>query len=294
MQQKTQAMTIKHKQKSAPSKIESTIEYKKLYQNGYDIYYYMSGKPNAELIVFLHAAFIDHHCFDNQIDFFSEKYRVITIDMLGHGLSEVLETKDTIDKSAKHIRKILDLENYQQAHLVGVSMGSLIAQHFANKYPEKTLSLSILGGYNIQADNSVILKAQRNEQLKWVIIALFSMNAFRKYVAKKSVNEPEQQVLFYEMAKHFSLKSFRAMSGLSKIFATKKHEQQSKFPLLLLCGEYDLKIAIDAAQKWAEQDTGIQLSIIEKAGHCANMDKPETFNAVLLDFIKEKKELSIW
>ena len=50
------------------------------------------------------------------------------------------KSKDKIDASAKHINEIMKIEGFDKAHLVGVSMGSLIAQYFALNYPEKTKS----------------------------------------------------------------------------------------------------------------------------------------------------------
>ena len=68
--------------------IESIIEHKMLKMDDYDIHYYVSGKENTDLIVFLHPAFSDHRAFSQQIDYFSKNYRVITIDLIGHGLSK--------------------------------------------------------------------------------------------------------------------------------------------------------------------------------------------------------------
>ena len=76
--------------------IQSPVEHKELKQDGYSIHYFASGIPGKELIVFLHPAFADHRCFDKQIEYFSQDYRVITIDMLGHGLSKVEKSKDKI------------------------------------------------------------------------------------------------------------------------------------------------------------------------------------------------------
>jgi pimeloyl-ACP methyl ester carboxylesterase len=68
--------------------IEPSIEHKTLKMDGYEIHYFVSGKEHNDLIVFLHPAFSDHRAFDQQIDFFSKEYKVITIDLIGHGLSK--------------------------------------------------------------------------------------------------------------------------------------------------------------------------------------------------------------
>lgn len=198
-------------------KVASTVEKKEIKQNGYSIFYYGSGNKEKELVIFLHPAFADHRCFDKQIDFFAKEYRVVTIDMLGHGLSKVGNSKDKIDATIHHIDTILKNEGYGKAHFVGVSMGTLIAQYYALHYPEKIQSMTIVGGYDINANNEKVSKAQRSEKIKWIFKALFSMNSFRRYVASMVVLDSVEQARVYEMASLFTRKSFMCMSGLSNI-----------------------------------------------------------------------------
>ena len=122
--------------------IKTDIEHKTLTVNENIIHYYVSGKKSNPAILFIHPAFSDHSCFYKQVDFFSQEFRVITIDLIGHGLSEVRNNKDKIDNSTEHIFEILNAENIEKLHIAGVSMGALIAQHFALKHPDKTLSLT--------------------------------------------------------------------------------------------------------------------------------------------------------
>lgn len=267
--------------------IQSSIQDKELKQNGYSIQYFVSGNPSKELIIFMHPAFADHRCFDKQIDYFSKEYRVITIDMLGHGLSVVNKAKDKIDVTINHIDAIMSIEGYTQAHIVGVSMGSLIAQFFALNYPDKVLSVTILGGYNINADNKLIAKAQRSEQIKWLLKALFSMNSFRRYVSKSVVSKPEEQARFYEMACLFTRKSFTIMPGLGKVIQLRGNIKRN-YPLLILSGDKDVDLAIEMSKMWHESDATSQYRIIENAGHCANMDNAMEFNKVLMDFLTHR------
>ncbi len=268
-----------------PFKIESPIEHKELIQNGYSIHYYTSGDRTNELIVFLHPAFADHRCFDQQIDFFSNNYRVITIDLLGHGLSSANKSKDKIDYSVVHIDEIIKAEGYEIAHLVGVSMGSLIAQYYALNYPDKVKSLTILGGYCINADNKEIVKAQRCENIKWIFKALISMNSFRRYVASASLFLPKEKNRFFEMAQYFTRKSFLAMSGLGKVIQPRV-DVKREYPLLILNGDKDIDLALRMSKKWHENEPNSSYYILKDAGHCANMDKPKEFNEIVSNFIK--------
>ena len=271
-------------------KINSIIERKILEKNGYSVHYFVSGKIAGEAIVFLHPAFGDHKCFDHQIDCFSKDYRVITIDMLGHGLTGVGKSKDKISSTPVHIAEILSLEKIEKVHIAGVSLGSLLAQDFALKYPEKILSLTVLGGYNINKEQKEVAKSQQREMFKWLFKMIFSMDAFRRYTASVTVMDKVEQAHFYKSAKHFTRKSFTVMSGLDKLIADRP-EVQRDYPLLILSGENDIELAVRLTKQWHEDDPESQIHIIENAGHCANMDNPETFNKILMEFISNKKSL---
>ncbi|MDR2040172.1 MAG: alpha/beta hydrolase [Bacteroidales bacterium] len=265
---------------------ESKIGHKTIKHNGNTIHYFINGNVQGESIVFLHPAFGDHRCFDRQIDCFSSKYRAITIDMLGHGLTGVGKSKDKISATAGHIAEILKVENREQTHIVGVSLGSLLAQDFALKYPDKVLSLTALGGYNINREQPEVAKSQGREMFKWFFKMIFSMDAFRKYTAKVSVINETEQTCFYESAKHFTRRSFTVMSGLDALIANRNVERD--WPLLILSGEKDNELALKMAKQWHKDDPDSKFHIIEKAGHCANMDNAKAFNRILMNFIPTK------
>ena len=265
--------------------ISSKIEHNVLEKDGYAIHYFASGDKSKETIVFLHPAFGDHRCFAKQIDFFSQYYQVITVDLLGHGLSQAGKAKVKIDSSAEHIEEIFKSAGIKSAHMVGVSMGSLIGQDFASKYPERILSLTVLGGYSIHKENKELAKAQRKEIFKWLFKMIFSMDAFRKYVASVSLIDKTERIRFIESASLFTRRSFVVMSGLGRIISQRENGQPP-FPLLILSGEKDLTLALNASAQWHEDVEGSQFYVIEKAGHCANMDNPAKFNEILLNFIR--------
>ncbi len=268
--------------------IGTTIEHKILEQDGYNIHYYVSGTDKKDLIVFVHPAFGNHHCFDKQIDFFASKYRVITIDLLGHGLSQAGKAKDKIDISTEHLRLIIENERFEKAHFVGVSMGTLIAQYFALLHPEKVSSLTILGGYDINTNNKEVAKAQRSENIKWIFKALLSMSSFRKYTASAIAIKPESQAKFYEMTKMYKRKSFIVMSGLSNILKQRDNLKKN-YPMLIISGDRDIDLSIRMAKAFHENEPNSEFYLIQNAGHCANMDNEQEFNKILMDFLIKQK-----
>ena len=268
--------------------IHSPVEHKEIKQDGYSIHYFISGDTNQDLIVFLHPAFADHRCFDSQIDYFSKHYRVVTVDMLGHGLSAINRSKDKIDLTVEHLDSILKREGYKKAHFVGVSMGALIAQYFGLNHSDMVSSMTIVGGHNINANNREIAKAQRSENIKWIFKAIFSMNSFRRYVSSVTVSKPAEQARFYNMASLFTRKSFIAMSGLSNVMQERKNIEL-KYPLLILSGEKDIELVQRLGKRWHDSEPTSKYHLIRDAGHCANMDNPDEFNSTLMAFIKANK-----
>lgn len=264
--------------------IESSIEHKTLNMDGYKIHYNVSGKDNNDLIVFLHPAFSDHRAFDQQIDYFSKDYRVITIDLIGHGLSKANNSKDKIDVSSEHIRRILELEGHDKVNLVGVSVGSLIAQYFALQYPDNVKSLTALGGYDINKENKEVEKEQRYSNLGLIFRAVFSMDSFRKKTAEITCITKRGQALFYETTDLYERKSFLVMQGLQNVIKDRKNIKP-KYPTLILTAEFDIELAKKLAKEWHTYSDNSKFFMIKNAGHCANIDNPLEFNRLVKEFV---------
>ena len=83
------------------------------------------------------------------IDFFSEKYRVITIDLLGHGESEPLGYVHEMEDNANAINEVLENLKIEKATIVGHSMGGYVGLAFAELYPKKIQKLlnNLVSGY---------------------------------------------------------------------------------------------------------------------------------------------------
>lgn len=260
------------------------VEHKTLKLNDFTIHYYISGISSGDLVVFLHPAFSDHRAFNQQIDSFAKNFRVITIDLIGHGLSQPKNSRDKIDASIYHIDKIIEIEGYSNAHFVGVSMGSLIAQYYALKYSNKVKSLTAVGGYNINKNNKEVAKAQRGFTLKLMLKALFSMKAFRKYASSLTAYTEKAQILFYESTSLYQRKSLRVMQGLQNVIQNRESYKQ-EYPILIVNGQHDIDLATKMAKEWHSSIDNSKFELIKEAGHCANMDKPEEFNQLVNKFI---------
>ena len=209
--------------------------------------------------------------------------------MPGRGLTGVGKSKIGLPSTPQLIINILNSEGIERVHIVGVSLGSLLAQSFALQYPDKTLSLTVLGGYDITREQKELAKTQRQKMVGWLFKMIFSMDAFRRHVASISVIDKVEQAHFYNSAKLFTRKSFVAMKGMDKLSANLGGVKRD-VTLLLMAGDQDVKQAVDATIEWHEEEPDTQLAIIENAGHCANMDNADEFNERLMAFVSNPEQ----
>ncbi|HYF64430.1 MAG TPA: alpha/beta hydrolase, partial [Herpetosiphonaceae bacterium] len=179
--------------------------------------------------------------------------------------------------------EIIAREGHQAAHVVGVSLGTLIAQDVAARFPDAVASLTVVGGYPIAGDTRALQRAQSKEMLKWLGLVLVSMPRFRRYVANTSAIDPQARGVFLSSAQLFTRRSFRAMAGLDSIM--RPAEQPIRHPLQIIVGQHELPILRAATAAWHGRESGSEYHIIANAGHCANMDNPAEFNARLDAFL---------
>ncbi len=256
-----------------------------LYLENSPIAYYIDDSANNDWIVFLHAAFVDHRMFEKQFDYFSGKYNLLAVDILGHGNSLNAHRCDTVEKMSYWIDRIFQKHNIAAAHFVGVSLGSVFIQDFANKYESKVMSLSCFGGYDINNFDPKKQKSNSKEQTKMMLKALFSIKWFAKANKKISAYTSEAQEEFYNLNVEFKKKSFKYMSGLQNL-VNKFPKKQRNYKLLVGCGEHDVPPEIETVNEWASAEQCDKV-IFQGAGHCVNMDAPNEFNACLENFLSE-------
>ena len=163
------------------------------------ITYYIDTSANKDWVVFIHAAFVDHRMFEKQFEYFTQKYNLLAVDILGHGNSINAKKVDSIENMSFWINQIFEKHNITAAHFVGVSLGSVFIQDFANKYEDKVLSLACFGGYDINDFDLNKQKSNSKAQMKMMLKAIFSIKWFAKANKKISAYTSKAQEEFYQL-----------------------------------------------------------------------------------------------
>ncbi len=247
------------------------------------IVYYLSGTEHKEWVLFLHAAFVDHNMFKTQMDYLKDKYNILTLDVIGHGNSTNTKKGDSIDQMSGWITQILIKEKIEKIHIVGISLGAVLAQDFANQYPEAVQSLACFGGYDINNFDKQLQKKNGMSQMGMMLKAVFSIKWFAKSNKKISAYTPQAQEDFYEMNIKFPKKSLMYLASLNNMVNVRKTTPR-EYPLLIGCGQHDIPMELSAVEMWKKNEPKCRVVIFEGAGHCVNMDVPQQFHKILQEF----------
>lgn len=250
------------------------------------VVYYISGRKQAEWVLFLHAAFVNHQMFRSQIDYFRDRYNILTLDIIGHGRSTDARKGEGIEKMSGWINEIFEKEHIENAHIAGISLGAVLAQDFAAHYPDRVSSLACFGGYDIHHFDPALQKKNGAAQMLMMLKALFSVKWFAESNRKISAYTPQAQNDFYEMNIRFPKKSFLYLASLNNLLKACRTapETPRTYPLLIGCGKYDIPMELSAVELWKKSDPACSLVVLDNAGHCVNMDAPREFNAIMEDF----------
>ena len=104
--------------------------------------YYFFNKKNSIPIVFIHGVGLNHKIWEPQINVFENTF--LAYDILGHGKTPLNKENLSFDDFSNQLINLIDELNIRRIHLVGFSIGSLIARNFAAKHSDRLESLILL------------------------------------------------------------------------------------------------------------------------------------------------------
>ncbi len=251
--------------------------------NGCKLHYWTGGRADSPVVVFSHGATIDHHEWDPTLPLVGERFRIMTWDLRGHGLSR--PPKFQFSEAVADLKALLDRLGIQKATLVGHSMGGNINQEFAFRHPDRVQALAMLD----TTWNFKPLSASDKFWLKLAdpIFALYPYSLLIEQSVAVSATSKESQDLLRKAMRQMSKDEFVQVLMDATSCLREEPGYKIKAPLLLMMGERESTGNIRTAMPlWAKHD-GVDLIVIPNAKHGANLDQPEIFHRLLLDFLRQ-------
>ena len=263
--------------------------------NGGRIYYEVAGAGTPLLL--LHAGICDCRMWDEQWAAFAAHHRVIRLDLRGFGHTT---TEDVSFSNRQDLLDLLDHLGLERASVVGVSRGGQIAIDFALDYPERIAALipvcAGISGY--QPDEALIDPREialfeqmeaAEEAEDWPLVASVDV---RLWVDGPLQAEGRAAASVRERVYAMSMNNYQPVrvSGQAQPLDPPAAGRLGALgvPTLVIVGDLDTSATQQMAKALAAGIGGAQQTVISGAAHLPNMERPEEFNALVLDFLTAK------
>ena len=256
-----------------------------------NIYYEIHGKGEPLVLIYGYAG--HSGLWFRQIPVLSKKYQVIVFDNRGAGRSEKPDAPYTVAMMARDVAGLLDVIGIDAAHIFGISMGGMIAQHFALSYPERVISL-ILGCTNCGGVHSIQPEPES-------LAALFDYEHFKKITTEEVVRqampfcysqkfiEENPDIVDKRVVKQLEYPTPRhgAARQAEAVISHDTYEllPKIKSPTLVIAGDSDRLIPAENSRILASRIPEAELVVIKGAGHEFFIEDAEEANKTILDFL---------
>ena len=240
-----------------------------------------TGQP----VLFLHGLGSSTKDWENQVNYFAKQYKVITYDLRGHGKSDKPNHHYSVPLFTADTTQFIQTVINEPVHLVGHSLGGMIAFQLAIDHPELLKSLIIINSGPSVVFPSLISRLRFLMRL--ISVRLFGMHQISHALAKMLFPNPQQTVLKTEFIERWmandphgylnSLHAFHHWNVTAKLPTIQCHT-------LIAASDHDYS-PISYKEYYARLIPRAELAIIPNSYHMANLDQPDALNKAIDDFL---------
>jgi pimeloyl-ACP methyl ester carboxylesterase len=246
---------------------------------------------SPEWVTFVHGAGGSSSIWFKQLRAFKSQFNVLLLDLRGHGnsnpkLQDSLDENYTFDAITGDIVEVLDINNIEKSHFIGISLGTILIRNLAENFPNRVSSM-IMGGAIMKMNVRSRFLMNVGVIFKSVVpyMILYKLFAF---IIMPRRNHKKSRNLFVNEAKKLYQKEFiRWFKLTSEINPLLKFFRQKaiNIPSLYMMGEQDY-LFLPAVRKISETHKEAKLFVIKNCGHVVNVEQPKVFNSKVIGFIQ--------
>ncbi len=252
-------------------------------------------KKGDQTLILLHGYLETHYIFSEFVELLEKKYRVISIDLPGHGLSGSNDDVNSMEFSAKVVVEVMDKCNVEKAFIAGHSMGGYVAQACYQAYPQRFKGLILLN--SVPFPDSEEKKADREREISLIQSSMLGRIA---EISIPRMYDPESLRRFddkiqetIELCEMHDPKgivaSLRGMMQRSDYTDFIKSLKAPLAPALFVFGDKDKFNPIERVNEIIGQFPDVESKIIENTGHNSFIEQPDKTLEIVSEFIEKYK-----
>lgn len=250
------------------------------------LYYEVAGQGDP--IVFIHGLGSSARDWEYQVPFFAPRYRVVVFDVRGHGRSDKPPGPYSVPLFAQDTAALIRALEVAPAHIVGISMGGMIALQLAVDEPALVRSLVVVNS----GPELVVRTLQERLQIlqRFLIVRLLGMRKMGEVLSKRLFPRPEHAQLrqmFVERWAENDPRAYREAMRALVGWSVADRLDAIRCPTLVIASDQDYT-PVSLKEAYVARIPNAELVVISDAHHAVSAERPEEFNQVLLDFLMKQ------
>jgi 3-oxoadipate enol-lactonase len=249
------------------------------------VHYDLAGPAGAPVVLFANSLGTNLHVWDSQVAAFAQTFHVLRYDMRGHGLTdETAASTYTLDRLADDVRALLDVLAIERVTLIGLSIGGLVGQRFAAKYPNRLDALVLCATANRFGAREVWdtrIAAIVRDGMSGMVAGVLD----RWFTPATHANQPEIIAGFGNMLHQMAPNAYAACCAVVRDADECADDARITTPTLIVAGANDPVTPPAAGAAMHALIAGSQITVLENAAHILCVEQPAAFNAAVLEFL---------
>ena len=237
-------------------------------------------------LVLLHCLGVDRHLWDIAARDLDRHYTLLTYDFPGHGETAPPAGSYGIEQLSLQLAAVLERAGVTRTHVAGISLGGLVAQHFAAHHPEMVDRLALIDTTPRYVDEMRKMWVDRAATARRAGVPALIEGLLQIWFTPEFVAANPQAVRYVrDTLSRTSGEGYALACEALGAADLRPLVKEIKAPTLVVCGENDIPPFLDAARWLAANLPHAQLRWLGPARHASVLEQPAAFRQTLQEFL---------